>query len=415
MTKKNSFFSKFGTRLDSLDPGSINSYIHLLSREHGMLESLFNAIREGIVVIDEDGRILYHNAVAKEIFGIPDDYSRVSIHSFIKGVDWEAIFSSAASKEHTVRWEVEIFYPVRRVLSFYALPRTGAPGRMPGKVFKEKEKCVTVIFNDITETYDKLNSAAETERTALVSLLAAEVAHEIGNPLNSIYLHLQLFQRLLDSGEFDPEEAKQMTAAARSEVERLDHIIHGFLRALRPSKPVFRLMDLKESVLETLNFMRPELEGRGIKVNCLWSESLPLIRGDAEQLKQSFYNLIKNAVQAMTRGGVLTISCTSDDRSVLAVFSDSGSGIRSEDASRIFTPRFTTKEKGSGIGLMVVERIVREHGGRISFVSTVGEGTKFVIAFPRADVQCRVLPTSEQTHAGKSLLPAGTPAEPEKE
>ena len=108
-------------------------------------------------------------------------------------------------------------------------------------------------------------------------------------------------------------------------------------------------------------------------------------------------------------------NASASDRSVLAVFSDSGSGIRSEDASRIFTPRFTTKEKGSGIGLMVVERIVREHGGRISFVSTVGEGTKFVIAFPRADVQCRVLPTSEQTHAGKSLLPAGNPAEPEKE
>lgn len=414
MTKKNPFFSKFGTRLDSLDPGSINSYIHLLSREHGVLENLFNAIREGIVVINEDGRILYHNTVAKAIFGIPDDYSRVSINSFVKGVDWEAIFSSADSEDHTVRWEVEIFYPARKVLSFYALARTNAPRRMPGKELKEKEKCVTLIFNDITETYDKLHNAAETERTALISLLAAEVAHEIGNPLNSIYLHLQLFQRLLASGDFDAEEAKEMTSAARSEVERLDHIIHGFLRALRPSKPVFQLMDVKESVLETLNFMRPELEGRGIKVNCLWSETLPAIRGDAEQLKQSFYNLIKNALQAMTGGGVLTISCSSDDRSVLIVFSDSGSGIKSENASRIFSPQFTTKEKGSGIGLMVVERIVREHNGHISFVSTVGEGTKFIIAFPRADVQCRVLPTSEKIQDRKSL-PSGSVSVPEKE
>ena len=98
MTKKNPFFSKFGTRLDSLDPGSINSYIHLLSREHGMLENLFNAIREGIVVIDEVGRILYHNTVAKEIFGIPDDFSRISINSFIKGVDWENIFAAAEGR-----------------------------------------------------------------------------------------------------------------------------------------------------------------------------------------------------------------------------------------------------------------------------------------------------------------------------
>lgn len=414
MTKKNQFFSKFGTRLDSFDPGSINSYIHLLSREHGMLENLFNAIREGIVVIDEDGRILYHNAVAKVIFGIPDDFSRISINSFIKGVDWETIFASADSSGHTVRTEVEIFYPVRRVLSFYALHRTHAPTRMPGKELKESERCITLIFNDITDTYDRLNTAAETERTALISLLAAEVAHEIGNPLNSIYLHLQLFQRLLDTGDFDAEEAKEMTAEARGEVERLDHIIHGFLRALRPTKPVFQVMDVKECVLETLNFMRPELEGRKIKVNCLWSETLPAIRGDAEQLKQSFYNLIKNAVQAMTSGGILTISCSSDDRSVLVAFSDSGSGIKRENASHIFSPQFTTKEKGSGIGLMVVERIVREHGGHISFASTVGEGTKFIIAFPRADIQCRVLPPAEKIDARKSL-PAGESALQEKE
>ena len=414
MTKKNPFFSKFGTRLDSLDPGSINSYIHLLSREHGMLENLFNAIREGIVVIDEVGRILYHNTVAKEIFGIPDDFSRISINSFIKGVDWENIFAAADSENHTMRTEVEIFYPARRVLSFYALPHSHSPGRMPGKELRVEEKYLTLIFNDITDTYDRLNTAAETERTALISLLAAEVAHEIGNPLNSIYLHLQLFQRLLERDEFDPEEAKEMTAEARGEVERLDHIIHNFLHALRPSKPVLQIMDVKECVLETLNFMRHELEGRGIKVNCLWSETLPMIRGDAQQLKQSFYNLIKNAVQAMTSGGLLTISCSSDDRSVLTAFSDNGSGIKSENASRIFSPRFTTKEKGSGIGLMVVERIVREHGGHISFASTVGEGTKFIIAFPRADIQCRVLPTAERSDARKSL-PAGNITVSEKE
>ncbi|MBO5760970.1 MAG: GHKL domain-containing protein [Lentisphaeria bacterium] len=414
MAKKNPFFSKFGTRLESFDPGSIQSYIHLLSREHGMLENLFNAIREGIVVISENGRILYHNAVAKEIFGIPDDFSRVSINSFVKGVDWENIFASADSSDHTVRTEVEIFYPVRRVLSFYALHRSHAPGRMPGKELTETEKCVTLIFNDITNTYDRLHNAAETERTALISLLAAEVAHEIGNPLNSIYLHLQLFQRLLDSGNFDVEEASEMTAAARGEVERLDHIIHNFLGALRPSKGVFQLLDVKDCVLETLNFMRIELEGRRIKVNCSWSDTLPMIRGDREQLKQSFYNLIKNAVQAMTGGGELRISCSNDDRSVLIAFSDSGSGIKSENASRIFSPRFTTKEKGSGIGLMVVERIVREHGGHISFASTVGEGTKFIIAFPRADVQCRVLPTSEKSGKRKSL-PAGSIAIQEKE
>lgn len=389
---KNPFFSKFSTKIDSLDSGSINSYIHLLSREHGMLEALFNSIGEGIIVVDDSLHIVYYNAVGGEIFGIPKDHKNLRISSFVKGVDFKELLESAAGSDRTASSEVEIFYPVRRVLRFYALPRqqTALP---PGVDSTSPEgELTTLIFNDITQTYDRLNSAAANERSQLISLLAAEVAHEIGNPLNSIYLHLQLFQRLLANDGFDREEALAMTGEARSEVERLDNIIHRFLQALRPSKLQLVTLDIKGVLLETLNFMRPEIEGRSVTVNCLWSEALPKIRGDAEQLKQAFYNLIKNAVQAMPQGGTLTISCNYDDRSVLAAFSDKGSGIKREDAARIFTPHFTTKEKGNGIGLMVVERIVREHGGRISFASTVGEGTKFVMAFPRADVRCRVLP-----------------------
>ena len=237
-----------------------------------------------------------------------------------------------------------------------------------------------------------LNSAAESERTQLVSMLAAEVAHEIGNPLNSLYLNLQLFQRMLSKGELDPEEAAEMIGESRKEVERLDSIIHQFLQALRPSKPDMHVLDIKNVVLESLTFMRHEIEGRNVTVNCLWSEALPKIRGDINQLKQAFYNLIKNAVQAMPQGGSLTISCSCDDRYVFVQVADKGKGIRPEDAARLFKPFFTTKEKGNGLGLMVVERVIREHGGRLSFESKVGKGTKFTIALPRLGARIRVLP-----------------------
>lgn len=110
-------------------------------------------------------------------------------------------------------------------------------------------------------------------------MLAAEVAHEIGNPLNSLYLNLQLFQRMLSKGELDPEEAAEMIGESRKEVERLDSIIHQFLQALRPSKPDMHVLDIKNVVLESLTFMRHEIEGRNVTVNCLWSEALPKIRG----------------------------------------------------------------------------------------------------------------------------------------
>ena len=365
-----------------MDSGSINSYVHLLAREHGFMESVFNAIREGIIIIDDTYHLVYHNKVAKEMFGIPDDFSRIRISALIREIDWDHFFDSDRICARTTYHEIEILYPKRRVLNFYAVPRKA----------EEDHSFATLIFNDITTTYDRLSSEAANERTQLITTLAAEVAHEIGNPLNSLYLNLQLLQKSIDRGSFDPAEGREMVTEAKNEVERLDNIIHQFLHALRPTKPMLHPMDVKRSVLDALNFMRHEIEGKNITVNCLWSENLPKIRGDADLLKQAFYNLIKNAIQAMPQGGTLSISCSSEDRSVYVDVVDQGSGIRQEDARQLFTPFFTTKTNGNGLGLMVVERIVRDHGGRLSFESQVGEGTRFRLAFPVMGSRIRVLP-----------------------
>ena len=379
---RNQFFSKFETKLDSMDSGSINSYIHLLAREHGFMESVFNAIREGIIIIDDSYRLVYHNDVAREMFGIPDDVSRIRISNLIRELDWDRFFGAGSNSGRTAYHEIEILYPRRRVLNFYAVPRKA----------EDDQSFATLIFNDITATYDRLSSEAENERAQLITTLAAEVAHEIGNPLNSLYLNLQLLQKSLERGTFDPADGKEMVSEAKSEVERLDHIIHQFLHALRPTKPMLNPMDIKRPVLDSLNFMRHEIEGKNITVNCLWNENLPKIHGDADLLKQAFYNLIKNAIQAMPQGGTLSISCSSDEHSVCVDVLDQGSGIRQEDAQRLFTPFFTTKANGNGLGLMVVERIVRDHGGRLSFESRVGEGTRFRLTFPVAGSRIRVLP-----------------------
>ncbi|MBO4646763.1 MAG: PAS domain-containing protein [Lentisphaeria bacterium] len=379
---RNQFFSKFKTKLKSMDSGSINSYIHLLSREHDFMESVFNAIREGIIIIDDSYRLVYHNAVAKEMFGIPDDFSRIRISNLIRELDWNRFFGAGDGSGRTAYHEIEILYPRRRVLNFYAVPRRD----------EDDQSFATLIFNDITATYDRLSSEAENERAQLITTLAAEVAHEIGNPLNSLYLNLQLLQKSLERGTFDPQDGKEMVAEAKSEVERLDHIIHQFLHALRPTKPMLNPLDIKRPVLDSLNFMRHEIEGKNITVNCLWNDSLPKIQGDADLLKQAFYNLIKNAIQAMPQGGTLSISCSSDEHSVCVDVVDQGSGISQEDAHRLFSPFFTTKPNGNGLGLMVVERIVRDHGGRLSFESRVGEGTRFRLIFPVIGSRIRVLP-----------------------
>ena len=118
---RNKVFTKLVSKLDSLDSGSINSYVHLLAREHGFMESVFNAIREGII-IDDHYHLVYHNEIAKEMFGIPDDFSRLRISALVRDIDWDHFFGPDGISARTTYHEIEILYPRRRVLNFYAVP-----------------------------------------------------------------------------------------------------------------------------------------------------------------------------------------------------------------------------------------------------------------------------------------------------
>lgn len=379
-------FQRIVPKIKTLDPDSIHSFLQHFAREQDFLETLFNAIREGVIVLDSGRRVLYHNAAAKTLLGIPDDFSRLTIDKLLRGVNWDSILRESDSAR-ILRQELEIFYPRRRILQLYALPSADGDSRC------------TVILNDVTATLDKAHSEAETERGRLISMLAAGVAHEIGNPLNSLYLHLQFLRRLFDSEDFDRKSAEEELSEAKKEVERLDSIINQFLHALRPGKPRFQRLDLKGVVLESLNFMRHEITAREVKVEFTWGDAVPFISGDASQLKQAFYNLVRNALQSMPHGGSLRIRCDSNEDFVTLSVSDSGTGIASKTLPRIFESYFTTKDTGSGLGLMIVERIVREHGASLSVDSEPGAGATFTISFPRHERRVKILPAPESADA----------------
>ncbi len=372
-------------KLKALDPDSMHQVIRHLAREQGFLESVFNTIREAVIVVDPTRRILYHNNAAKSMLGIPDDLTHLTVDKILKGVNWDAILPEGESSRPVtadlLRQQLEIFYPERRIVQVYALPLgDGEDGRF------------SVILNDITATMDKAHSDAETERSKLVSMLAAGVAHEIGNPLNSLYLHLQFLQRLAERNTLDAELLKEELSESRKEVERLDAIINQFLHALRPGKPDMQTLDLKVLVLEALNFMRHEITSKEVKVECLWGDDIPFVDGDAGQLKQAFFNLVRNALQSMSAGGLLGITCSANEDFVSLSVSDSGQGIRKENLHHIFEAYFTTKRTGTGLGLMIVERIVREHGGSLAVTGGDGEGAVFTISLPRHGRRVKVLP-----------------------
>ena len=368
-------------RIGELDSVNLQNFIQMISKEHRFLSSLFDSLREAILVISPAHTILYHNAAAQEFLGLPENASALPVEKLLPGLNLDLLLAdSGVGSRKSMRQELELTYPEHRIVQMYALPidREDAP--------------YALILNDITATMERAADMAESERSKAVSILAAEVAHEIGNPLNSLYLHLQFLQRLLKNPDANLADAVQEVSEARSEVERLDAIINQFLHALRPGKPVFESLDLKSLVLDSLNFMRQEITDRKIQLEFYWGENVPQIKGDASQLKQAFYNLARNAMQAMPAGGRLTIRCSADDNFVMLSVSDSGCGIKPENMQKIFRPFFTTKNAGTGLGLMIVERIVREHGGSLAVDSRENAGTTFTISLPRQFRLVRGLP-----------------------
>jgi signal transduction histidine kinase len=180
---------------------------------------------------------------------------------------------------------------------------------------------------------------------------------------------------------------------ARTEIARLDRIINQFLRAIRPTRPELQPTAVNEVVCETLALLDREIADRDILVERELSEALPKILADRAQLQQAFYNIIRNAIQAMRAGGILRVQTELRDGQVSISFTDTGPGIPAEQMGRIFEPYFTTKETGSGLGLMIVQRIVREHGGTIEVESHGGRGTTFRIKLPVHEKRMRLLPS----------------------
>ena len=253
-----------------------------------------------------------------------------------------------------------------------------------------------MILRDITESRRTAQQTIESERLNALRLLAAGVAHEIGNPLNSLHIHLQLMERSVQKlHDGEKAELEQSIDVARSEVNRLDSIVTQFLKAIRPSRPQLRPENVNTIVEEAVRFFAPELQDREIVVEQELRSDLPLLQLDRDQMKQAFYNVIKNSVEAMHRHGTLRIRTDLADTHVIVRFVDTGGGMSAENLSRVFEPYFTTKPTGSGLGLLIVRRIVREHGGELSIESSQGEGLTLTIRLPFFDKRIRMLEAGE--------------------
>ena len=203
--------------------------------------------------------------------------------------------------------------------------------------------------------------------------------------------------------ELEGEEHKELQESievARAEINRLDSIVTQFLRAIRPTRPELHPENVNAIVEETVRFFTPEIKDRDIVVEQELRSDLPLLELDRDQMKQAFYNVIKNSLEAMKRRGILRIRTDKDDSHVLISFTDTGGGISAENLSRVFEPYFTTKSSGTGLGLLIVRRIVREHGGELSIASNEGKGLTLTIRLPYIDKRVRMLEAGDRNAEG---------------
>ena len=347
------FFKGVRKHIDKLDATHLREQYKLVADEYARTDMLIHALKEGIVRIDANGEAVQHNPAAKHLLGAdPAD----------------AIRSLDLPLGRASRREVAVTYPEERELEIQTTPLGDE---------------TIVYIRDITAEKARTEEELRAGATKAVCDLAAGVAHEIGNPLNAIALNLQLLKR-------DPTDADAIDICM-NQVKRLDGIIRSFLSALRPTRPNLLPGSLADPLKSCIAALRQQMEERRIRVVLDIPSALPSVALDKDQMEQVFFNIVKNALEAMSDGGVIKIVIASDDRDVTVTFHDNGAGMSDDQIAHLFEPYRTTKEKGTGLGLMISARIVRDHGGAISAESECGKGTTFSIRLPRLERRIREL------------------------
>ena len=387
--RKPSSLDKVLDRFDRLDAPGLRTLVQRLARERALLDTVFNTLQEGVLVITADGEIDYANSAAARLIGFKDEAgAAATLWRLVPGL--RASLEGAGGPgpkdgQPLVTREFELTYPAPRVVRLYMVPFSEGEGGAPR---------FAIILSDITGEKKSTAELIENEKISSILLLAAGVAHELGNPLNSLTIHLQLIERKLKrlKGSKESESLADSIRVCQDEVTRLDGIIRNFLEAIRPRPPDLGEVNVVEIIEDVLRFQGKELADRDLVVEAELPGSTPVIMADRNQLKQVFFNLVKNAMEAMPAGGKLALRVGADDDSVFIRLADTGSGIKTEDLAKLFSPYHTTKTGGHGLGLMIVQRIMRDHGGHVGIESKEGVGTVVTLQFPQKHRRVRMLP-----------------------
>ncbi|MCK9555985.1 ATP-binding protein [bacterium] len=387
MTQKPKFIDKFIQNLDKIDKLDVEKYFINLSREKGFLESVFNNLNEGIVVISSKGAIAFLNSKAKSILGIfSEEYKGRRLQDVIKDASFlSSIPLNVKTSYSIIDKEITVDHPRKSLININVIPFDD--NNLSGMV---------VVLKDITARKRMEEDTKQSKLMETFSNLAAGIAHEIGNPLNSLNIHLQLIDRETKKSKTG-KKVNEHISICRNEIKRLDEIINRFLLALRSSEKPMERKSVNKIISSIVKLMQPEFNSKKIGLTISLNKNLPDTLLNEGEIKQLIVNILKNAVQSINHaGGEIGISTLQEPYYILINIKDNGAGISDSIKQKIFEPFFSTKESGSGLGLLIASRIVSEHKGTLEVESGKKNGTLIKIRLPIKTDELKLLPQGDK-------------------
>ena len=370
-------------KIEKLDLDQIRFILSRVAEKNELYDTVFDSLNHGVIVLDDKHKVLIANRASSRLIPFADmDSEGQFVWEVVSDREIASFLNKVLNSQEKV---VDRDFPLgnghTRIIACAIMPLVRS-GSIRGSL---------IHLEDVTEKRTKEARLRRAESLAALTTLTAGVAHEIKNPLGSIGIHIQLIQKRLKEKDFvSTDEIEKYLSVINEEVNRLNKVVLDFLFAVRPIDTQPELRDPNQVIRELLDFLKYELQEAKVALKTGLNE-VPYIELDEKYIKQAMLNIIQNALSAMPDGGILNIQTCREDEMVVISITDTGTGIPEEKLDKIFEPYFTTRDFGSGLGLTLVYKIVKEHHGEVVVKSREGEGTTFLLSFPVPQRETRLL------------------------
>ena len=364
-------------KLPRMSDSQLRSFIQLIADDYVLFDAMMDSLTSGVIILDSNHGIIKTNRAASRILGIPlSESAERPLWLSISDTKLADFIHTVIKNEEAKTAEefVIVADEGNRYIELSVLP-----------LVKEKKVRGTIItIEDITERKREEIDKRRLENLASLTNLAAAVAHEIKNPLAAISIHVQLLRKNFKACNLEiSEKAQKHLNVVEEEIERLNKIVVDFLFAVRPLQCEFAPVSVNDLIRNLLTTFQEEFAAAGITFLPQLDDTVPIIQADERFLRQALMNILTNAKAAMIpAGGEISIISRFDEKNVYITIADTGKGILPDLLHKIFEPYFTTKPDGSGLGLTMTYKVIKEHGGDIQVHSEIDNGTRFTLILP---------------------------------